>query len=458
MPIVSQRVVLRARRLMVVGLVVTVLGNRLIDGGFEALTAAGTIAVTTLVAVSSLSTVSVMAFPAYARWLKKFSPDTALITVDLLEALLSLVAIFVTLAAPQYATAAVVAYVLIDLFLAPVSDIAEEFYGAKLAEYGEDEALAFNSSLYALLGLLGLVVASPLGAVLSGLSTVVLLAANVILSLAGAAFRAYARSRAPMPPAIDADDEEFAMTGERLPWRQFVHDLLASGPASPLLSLALDLVGELTGRLLFLWVAARAAMEPHAAMGTVLAVCRVSPIPPLRWLGAVYVEIFRNMPMLSLLVLLVFGMPDAGLLLPLFWTGVLALVLSGSAFVCETIRSGINTVPVGHAEAARSIGLGFFGVLRHVVLPQAFRTMIQPLVNIFIGTVIGSSLCAAVAVPELTYRTQAINNQYAEAVIMFLTVGAVYLAIAFGGGAVGAVLDRRLSPARALRGRQGRTA
>ncbi|MGQ4510603.1 MFS transporter [Dermabacteraceae bacterium P13147] len=272
MPIASHRAVLRARRLMVVGLVVTVLGNRLIDGGFEALTAAGAITVTTLVVVSSLSTVSVMAFPAYARWLKKFSPDSALITVDLLEALLSLVAILVTLAAPQYGTAAVVAYVLIDLFLAPVSDIAEEFYGAKLADYGEDEALAFNSSLYALLGLLGLVVASPLGAVLSGLSTVVLLAANVVLSLAGAAFRGYARSRAPMPPAVDADDEEFTMTGERLPWRQFLHDLLASGPASPLLSLALDLVGELTGRLLFLWVAARAAMEPHAAMGLVLAV------------------------------------------------------------------------------------------------------------------------------------------------------------------------------------------
>lgn len=181
--------------------------------------------------------------------------------------------------------------------------------------------------------------------------------------------------------------------------------------------------------------------------GTLLAVCRVSPIPPLRWAATVYVEIFRNMPMLSLLVLLAFGMPDAGLLLPLFWTGVLALVLSGSAFVCETVRSGINTVPVGHAEAARSIGLGFGGVLRHVVLPQAFRAMIQPLVNIFIGSVIGSSLCAAVAVPELTYRTQAINNQYAQAVLMFLTVGIVYLCIAFGGGLVGSLLERRLAPA-----------
>lgn len=190
--------------------------------------------------------------------------------------------------------------------------------------------------------------------------------------------------------------------------------------------------------------------------GTLLAVCRVSPIPPLRWAATVYVEIFRNMPMLSLLVLLAFGMPDAGLLLPLFWTGVLALVLSGSAFVCETVRSGINTVPIGHAEAARSIGLGFFGVLRFVVLPQAFRTMVQPLVNIFIGTVIGSSLCAAVAVPELTYQTQAINNQYAQAVLMFLFVGAVYLCLAFAGGLVGWLLERRLSPTRLLNRRTTR--
>lgn len=142
------------------------------------------------------------------------------------------------------------------------------------------------------------------------------------------------------------------------------------------------------------------------ALGTVLAVCRVSPIPPLRWAATVYVEIFRNIPLLSLLILLAFGLPDVGLRLSYFWCAVLGLTLSSAAFVCENVRSGINTVPIGHAEAARSIGLGFFGTLRHVVLPQAFRTMIQPLVNVFIGTVIGSALASAIAVQEITWVTQ----------------------------------------------------
>jgi glutamate transport system permease protein len=121
--------------------------------------------------------------------------------------------------------------------------------------------------------------------------------------------------------------------------------------------------------------------------------------------------------------------------------------------VCENIRSGINTVPVGHAEAARSIGLGFFGVLRYVVLPQAFRTMVQPLVNVFIGTVIGSSLCAAIAVVEITYVTQQLNIQSAEAVLLFLVAGAVYLVLSLGGAAIGRQIEKAVAPGAQRRAR-----
>jgi glutamate transport system permease protein len=181
-------------------------------------------------------------------------------------------------------------------------------------------------------------------------------------------------------------------------------------------------------------------------LGTALAVCRVSPIPPLRWAATVYVEIFRNIPLLSLLILLAFGLPDAGVLLPYFWCGVAGLTLSGAAFVCENIRSGINTVPIGHAEAARSIGLGFFGVLRYVVLPQAFRTMVQPLVNVFIATVIGSSLCAAISVVEITYVTQQLNIASAQAVLLFLVAGALYLALSLGVAYLGRRVERAVAP------------
>ena len=187
-------------------------------------------------------------------------------------------------------------------------------------------------------------------------------------------------------------------------------------------------------------------------LGTVIAIFRVSLIAPLRGFGTVYVEFFRNIPLLSLLILVIFGLPDVGLLIPLFWAGVVSLVLSGAAFVCETVRSGINTVSVGQSEAARALGMGFWQQLRLVILPQAFATMVQPLVNIFIGTLIGSSLCSAVGVSDLTNVTQQLNIRYAEAVVLFLISGATYLVLSLGSGAIGGVIERRVAGSQAERG------
>jgi glutamate transport system permease protein len=186
-------------------------------------------------------------------------------------------------------------------------------------------------------------------------------------------------------------------------------------------------------------------------LGTGLAVFRVSPITPLRLFGAVYVEFFRNIPLLSLLILFVFGLPDVGVTLSLFTSAAICLALASAAFVCEAVRGGINTVSVGQAEAARAIGLTFTQSLRFVILPQAFRTMVQPLVNVFIGVVIGSSLAAAVGVAELTNRAEQLNLRYAEAVLTFLVAGALYLAVALLGGVAGSRLERRvaISPQRA---------
>ncbi len=89
---------------------------------------------------------------------------------------------------------------------------------------------------------------------------------------------------------------------------------------------------------------------------------------------------------------MVFGLPDIGILFSLYNSAVIAMAMFAGAFVCESIRTGINTVQVGQAEAARSIGLTFPQSLRYVILPQAVRSMVQPLVNVWIGTLIGSSL------------------------------------------------------------------
>jgi len=180
-------------------------------------------------------------------------------------------------------------------------------------------------------------------------------------------------------------------------------------------------------------------------LGTSLAILRVSPITPLRVVGSSYVEFFRNIPLLALLILVVFGLPDLGVTYSLFTSAALCLALSGAAFVCEAMRGGINAVSVGQAEAARAIGLTFTQSLRFVILPQAFRAMVQPLVNVFIGVALSSSLAAAVGVSELTNRTQQLNLEYAEAVAFFLVAGALYLLLALSGGGIGGWLERRLA-------------
>lgn len=167
-------------------------------------------------------------------------------------------------------------------------------------------------------------------------------------------------------------------------------------------------------------------------LGTLLTIMRVSPILPLRVCGTLYVEVFRNVPLLAFLVLFVFGLPDAGITYSLFTSEAVCLALYFASYVCEAVRAGINAVPVGQAEAARAIGMTFTQSLGTVILPQAFRTMVQPLANVFIGVVLSSSLGAAVGVSELTGRTQWLDLQYDEPIATFLlaTLGYVLVTLA----------------------------
>lgn len=211
------------------------------------------------------------------------------------------------------------------------------------------------------------------------------------------------------------------------------------------MSVVLAHLGDLLGGFLVTIELTVLGFAGAVILGTIFAVCRVGPITPLRVLGTVYVEVFRNIPLLTLLFLFIFGLPDIGITYSLFTSTAICLALSGAAFACEAMRSGINTVSVGQAEAARAVGLSFTQSLRNVILPQAFRTMVQPLVNVFIGVALSSSLAAAVAVDDLTNRTQQLNLEYAEAVAGFLVAGALYLLLSLGGAGVGAWLERRLT-------------
>ncbi|MGY2003958.1 amino acid ABC transporter permease [Blastococcus sp. SYSU DS1024] len=137
-------------------------------------------------------------------------------------------------------------------------------------------------------------------------------------------------------------------------------------------------------------------------LGTLLAAARVSPIPPLRGLATFYVETFRNTPLTVVFFFLIFGLPQIDFILGFYTGAVLSLGLYTAAFVCEAVRSGINAVSTGQAEASRAIGLTFGQSLREVVLPQAFRTVIPPLGNVFIAMVKNSSIAAGFATSELS--------------------------------------------------------
>lgn len=180
-------------------------------------------------------------------------------------------------------------------------------------------------------------------------------------------------------------------------------------------------------------------------LGTVLTVMRVSPIVPLQVCGTLYVEVFRNVPLLAFLVLFVFGLPDAGITFSLFDSEAICLALYFAAYVCEAVRAGINAVPVGQAEAARAIGMTFAQSLGTVILPQAFRTMVQPLANIFIGVVLSSSLGAAVGVSELTGRVQFLDLQYDEPIPIFALATLGYVLVTLTVALLAGQVQKRMA-------------
>ena len=165
-------------------------------------------------------------------------------------------------------------------------------------------------------------------------------------------------------------------------------------------------------------------------LGTLLAAARVSPIPPLRGLATFYVEIVRNTPLTVVFFFLIFGLPQIDFILGFFPGAVLSLGLYTAAFVCEAVRSGINAVSAGQAEASRAIGLTFGQSLREVVLPQAFRTVIPPLGNVFIAMVKNSSIAAGFAVSELSsLLPRLVNADAAQLTAVLFGVVVAYMLI-----------------------------
>ena len=177
-------------------------------------------------------------------------------------------------------------------------------------------------------------------------------------------------------------------------------------------------------------------------LGTLLAIMRISPAPSLRWAGTTYVTLLRNTPLTVIIVFCVLGLwGQLGITLSsdfqrnFFWLSVLGLTVYHAAFVCEALRSGVNTVPVGQAEAARAIGLGFGASARLLILPQAFRGAVAPLGNVLIALTKNSTVAAAGSVAETSgLMSQMIEFRPDVTVTIFLifAVGFVLIVVPIG--------------------------
>jgi glutamate transport system permease protein len=184
-------------------------------------------------------------------------------------------------------------------------------------------------------------------------------------------------------------------------------------------------------------------------LGTLIAAMRVSPVPPLRWAGATYVTIVRNTPLTVVFFLAVFGLPQLDISTTFFRFAVVALTVYTASFVAEAVRSGINSVAAGQAEASRSVGMTFGQTLGLVVLPQAFRNIVPPLASVFIALLKNTSIASAFAVPEATQRMQGLINANGGDVLVILAAVALgYVVLALTAGFLFSLLERRLAVVR----------
>ena len=180
------------------------------------------------------------------------------------------------------------------------------------------------------------------------------------------------------------------------------------------------------------------------AIGIVVASMRVSPIRPLRAAGLVYVETFRNIPLLLILLFTVFGLPKLDVTIDFFPAAVAGCSLYTGAFVAEAVRSGINAVGLGQGEAARSIGLTFGQSMRFVVLPQALRNVVAPLANVFIALTKNTSIASAISVVELTTVLSRVIEGTSEGILTLTVVSLLYMCITIPAGLLAGVVERRV--------------
>lgn len=201
----------------------------------------------------------------------------------------------------------------------------------------------------------------------------------------------------------------------------------------------LDLYFKGFGYTLFLFLASGVL---SMVMGTLLAAGRVGPIAVLAKATAVYVTVVRNTPLVIVFSFFAFAAPLFGIhfrwldvhigeydFTSFYGAATVSLTLYTSVFVCEALRSGVNAVPLGQAEAARAIGLPFSGVMSSVVLPQAFRFSVPPLASVQIALIKNTSVAAVFGMAEATATMRGLSNNYTASLGLFVMFSLGYIVI-----------------------------
>ncbi len=178
-------------------------------------------------------------------------------------------------------------------------------------------------------------------------------------------------------------------------------------------------------------------------LGLSLAIMRTSRIPLARPLVATYVEIFRDIPPLTQLFIIYFGLTYVGIRLNPFPAAIVGLGLNGSAYCAEIFRSGFSALHHGQREAAAAAGMTPLATMRFIILPQAFRITLPPLANYAIGLIKDTAVASAVAAPEILFRARNLTSETFETPVIYLLVAIIFFCLTFPLARLAEHLERR---------------
>lgn len=198
--------------------------------------------------------------------------------------------------------------------------------------------------------------------------------------------------------------------------------------------------GALVTLRLTLWSFALALV-----IGVVVASFRVSPIPPLVRFATVYVSFFRNIPLIVIYFLFFFGLTKVGLRYNPFVSAVIVMGTYTGAYMAEVVRSGINSVSSGQAEAGRAIGLNFAQLLALIVVPQALRTVVGPIGNLFVANAKNTSIALTIGVVELTSVSRNLINATAQTWASLSGAALIYTVFLLASGYVFGAIEHRVA-------------